>query len=126
EELTAESGHVDKSPVGADDDVAATLVGHREGGNGGDGVPATSGRRAIRAQRAAVGALTSATPMRASRVMSGTRSTSDKESALAGRAGSTMYRISALESQTRSSREGATSRPSSLSSLRGSLTARDR
>src|SRR5262249_34692021 len=44
----------------------------------------------------------------------------------AGRSGTTMYRVSAVESQTRMSVSGASATPKSRSTPRGSLTARER
>src|SRR4029450_11940016 len=81
EKLAAEARHVHAPAVAASYDVAPPLV------------------HAGPAQRvAAVEARTSATPISASRVISGTRSASESRSVPAGRCGSTMERLSGVES----------------------------
>src|SRR6185369_15065609 len=72
EELPARPRDVDEAAVGTDDEVAAALVAHRERDQAGED------------------SRTSATPMRASRVMSGISSASPIAWLPAGRSGSTM------------------------------------
>src|SRR5262249_27778382 len=107
EEVPPGASNIHAAPVGAHDEVAATLVAHAEAERGG-------------------GACTCATPIRASRVINGTSSASPSSLVPAGRSGSTMYLSSALLSHTRTSRSGGMSTPNSFRIARGSLTARAR
>src|SRR5439155_27010928 len=75
---------------------------------------------------APAGACATATPIIESRVTRPVSSASDIASVPAGRSGSTMYLISAVLSQTRTSRSSGTPAPSSLRTPRGSITARAR
>src|SRR5262252_5925159 len=70
--------------------------------------------------------LTRAVPIIESRVTSAANASSLRRSLPAGRSGSTMYRISAVLSQTRTSTSAPISRPNSFSTPRGSITARER
>ena len=66
-------------------------------------------------------------PISESRVTSAANAFSSRPSVPAGRCGSTQYRISDEESQTRTSTESGMSSPkSSRSTVRGSRTIRDR
>src|SRR5262249_21122356 len=82
--------------------------------------------RTVHGERGRHGAATFATPTRASRVISGTSSSSERCSVPAGRSGSTSQRTSLTESRTMISTSSARSRPISLSTFRGSRTTRAR
>src|SRR5262245_6618797 len=107
EQMPPRAGNVHSPAVGAHDEVAAALVVHGK-------------------VERDVGACTYATPIKASRVINGTRSASPSFSVPAGRSGSTMYLNSALLSHTRTSRSCGMSTPNSFRIVRGSLTARER
>src|SRR6185437_9591148 len=76
--------------------------------------------------KASAGGFGSPVPIIESRVTSVASFSALQPSVPAGRIGSTMKRVSAVESQTRISVPGGSVTPKSLSTPRGSITARER